>query len=236
MGRHKRKTSAWSEAASKRTKAYWDKKSKEPSTCAGGEATLPAEPLPTPTSPAYDVQVSTPAIEREKLLAGKLVDEGDVDDDNALVIISIRRLKELLRGNTCDVCGERTNTSIEKKYFDCVVKVTCSNCEVLLCRSEARKTKGANFTEGNAILLYHSLSDGYGKAGLSRLSALFGTHDMPQAVFMNHAKYLYSAMTGYYEKQQAIVHDTVKEVITREGDVEPMQEKVKIGVVLTGHG
>ena len=102
------------------------------STCgAGGDA--------APPPPADEVTDITPTMEREKFLAGKLADEGDVDDDNAVVVISIRRLKELLRGNTCDVCGERTNTSIERKYFDCIVKVTCSNCEVLLCCSEPRK-------------------------------------------------------------------------------------------------
>lgn len=55
---------------------------------------------------------------RDKLLSGTLSDDEGVSDDNALVVISVGRLKELLSGNSCDVCGEQAQSDIKKKYFD----------------------------------------------------------------------------------------------------------------------
>ena len=138
MGRRKRKTIAWSEAARKRIKAYWDMKSEEtaatptPSTSTCGEAggagdTIPLRITPSPAdeaSPPVDFPVSTPAMERERFLAGKLDDEGDVDDDNALLVISVRRLKELLRGNTCDV----TLPSEGIIFFSFIITYTSMKC------------------------------------------------------------------------------------------------------------
>lgn len=49
----------------------------------------------------------------EQLIASvhrdNLRDAGDLNDDNGLVHISIGRLKELMKGKKCDVCGERAH-------------------------------------------------------------------------------------------------------------------------------
>lgn len=104
----------------------------------------------------------------------------------------------------------------------------------MMCHNEPRKSEPGNISERNALLVYHSLSNGYGKAGLSRLSALFGIHDMTQSVFMNHADILYKAMTDFYEVQQTIERETVSEVAKMEGVLQPCDEKIRIGVGFDG--
>lgn len=57
-------------------------------------------PAPTTTTshdspPAAEETVVMSALERDRLLLGKLVDVNEMDDDNALVLISYMRLKEL---------------------------------------------------------------------------------------------------------------------------------------------
>lgn len=57
-------------------------------------------PAPTTTTshdspPAAEETVVMSALERDRLLLGKLVDVNEMDDDNALVLISFMRLKEL---------------------------------------------------------------------------------------------------------------------------------------------
>lgn len=59
------------------------------------------------------------AAHRDELLSGKLGDKGDVEDDNALVVISMKRLKKLTEYMRCSTCGEVAQASITKKYFDC---------------------------------------------------------------------------------------------------------------------
>ena len=111
MGKRKRSVVARSEAAKKHWKAYWQEKKKkesegatqstsqaeaagEQSVEAGVGATSLTDP---PTAAAY----------RDKLLSGKLSGGEGVSDDNAFVVISISRLKELLSTNRCDICGEQ---------------------------------------------------------------------------------------------------------------------------------
>lgn len=84
--------------------------------------------------------------------------------------------------------------------------------------------------------MFHSLSNGYGRAGLSRLSALFGTKEMSQKIFMQYAETFYGAMERYYDEQQTIVRDTVKEVCTKQLEtVAPApSDKVDVGVGYDG--
>lgn len=216
MGKRKRGTVARAENAKNVMKSYWEKK-RAP---AAEVATAPKE---------------TPAAHRLRLLADKLSGEEEVSDDNSLVVISVGRLKELLLRN-CDSCGEQTQTEIKRKYFDCEVKVRCTTCDLVLCDSKPRKAKIGNFTEANSVLVFHSISNGYGRAGLSRLSALFGTTDMQQTAFMNCARAFYRAMDNFYKEQQNIVLETVREVHTKQDAtvVQSTDRKIDVGVGYDG--
>lgn len=164
-----------------------------------------------------ETRKGAPAAHRLRLLSDKLSGEEEVSDDNALLVMSVGRLKELLmRNNYCDSCAEQAQTDIKRKYFDCEVKVKCTTCDLVLCDSKPRKAKIGDFTEANSVLVFHSISNGYERAGLSRLSALFGTTDMPQSVFMNYASAFYCAMDNFYKEQQNIVLETVREVHTKQ--------------------
>ena len=95
MGKHKRKTIACSEAARKRMKTYWDRKSKEtlatrsPSTSTCG-AVAGWRYCPAPHQLIRPRQLMSCLLVhqqwKQRFLAGKLVDEGGVDDDNALLV------------------------------------------------------------------------------------------------------------------------------------------------------
>ncbi len=88
-------------------------------------------------------------------------------------------------------CGEEAQSEIKQQYFDCSVTVRCSACDSVLCDSKPRKANIGNLSEANSVMVFHSISNGYGRAGLSRLSALFGTKEMTQSVFMIYAKQEY---------------------------------------------
>lgn len=84
------------------------------------------------------------------------------------------------------------------------------------------------------MLLFHSLSNEYGRAGLSRLSALFGTHAMIKSVFVSYANFLYHTMADFYEEQQKVVNGTASEVVTRQATVLQIDRKVEAGVGYDG--
>lgn len=119
MGKRKRSTAVRSETAKKAFRAYWaqQKKTKDrdvatPSTSREAEAA--AEPRPPPTTPtpaastaALSATLSADALSdtqsaaayRDKLLSGKLSSGESGCDDDALVVISVGRLKQLLSGH-----------------------------------------------------------------------------------------------------------------------------------------
>lgn len=70
----------------------------------------------------------TAAEYKNQLLSGKLSDNEDVNDNNAIILISTGRLKELLREEKYDTCGEQAQTSIINKYFNCTMNVRCNKC------------------------------------------------------------------------------------------------------------
>ncbi|KAK8395395.1 hypothetical protein O3P69_006206 [Scylla paramamosain] len=127
MGRRKRKTIAWSEAARKRMKVYWDRKSKEtsatptPSTSTCGEAggagdTVPLRITPSPAdeaSPADELPVITPAMERERFLAGKLVDEGFVIEMTTGFVMDFELLS-----NFCKSCSTKKKQLNDEEKFE----------------------------------------------------------------------------------------------------------------------
>lgn len=82
--------------------------------------------------------------------------------------------------------------------------------------------------------MFHSVSNGYGRAGLIRLSSLFGTSEMSASVFMQYANTLYSAMEDYFETQQKIVHENVREFHTRQEGVAHNSDAVDVGVGYDG--
>lgn len=237
MGKRKQKAAAKSVRARKHWKAYWEKRKKKESEAAeqSGEAGTSSEARGERVAPPpSDSDPVTAASYRDRLLSGKVTAGGDVSEDNALLVISVGRLKELLGTSSCDICGETAQSEIRRNYFDCEIEVKCKNCDLLLCESKPRKAKMGKLTEVNSLLVYHSVSNGYGRAGLSRLSSLFGTSEMSQNVFIRYANTLYSAMGDYYETQQKIVHETVREVHTSQVGVAHNSDAFDVGVAYDG--
>lgn len=67
--------------------------------------------------------------------------------------------------------GNQVTSKVTSNYFDCVINLRCEECENIVHHSEPTKCKNSDLTEGNVAHVYHSLLEGYGRAGLSRLTA-----------------------------------------------------------------
>lgn len=94
-------------------------------------------------------------------------------------------------------------TKISADYFDCNVNLRCDECEKVVWYPEPRKCQRNNKTEGNIIHVFHYLSEGYGQAGQSRLSALMGCKKIPTTYTFNcHAQFIYQQMNGFYKEQE----------------------------------
>lgn len=65
--------------------------------------------------------------------------------------------------------------------------------------------------------VYHSLFEGYGRLGLSRLSAGMGTKEMSANTYAKCANYLYDEMEVFYNEQQLVAKTYVKKLYEKEG-------------------
>lgn len=124
---------------------------------------------PPPTSPSQE--------EREA---------NQMSDNSAMVVISLQRLQALLSLVKC-VCGNQVTSKVTREYFDCTINLHCEQCKEIMHHSEPKKCKNSDLTEGNVVHVYHSVSEGYGHAGLSRLSAAMGVQELTNYPFTRHA-------------------------------------------------
>ena len=80
-----------------------------------------------------------------------------------MIMISLARLQTLLILVKCE-CGNKVTPNLKSEYFDCTGSLRCEKCNQIVHLSEPRKCKNTDLTEGNVIHVYHSLSEGYGRA------------------------------------------------------------------------
>ena len=134
MGKRKQKAAAKSVRARKHWKAYWEKRKKkesEPDSSSARERCEREAPEQSDFAPK-EADPVTGASYRDRLLSGKLTAGEGISEDNALVVISVGRLKELLGTSSCDVCGETAQSEIKRSYFDCEIEVKCGNCDLFI--------------------------------------------------------------------------------------------------------
>ena len=88
-------------------------------------------------------------------------------------------------------CGNEVICKVTSMYFDCTIDLRCEQCEEIFIvhHSEPGKCKNSDLTEGNVLHVYHSVSEGYGRARLSRLSSAMGSKEMTTYAFTRHANY-----------------------------------------------
>lgn len=70
---------------------------------------------------------------------------------------------------------------------------------------------------GNVIHVYHAVSEGYGRAGLSRLSAAMGTQEMSSFTFTKHANFINDKMDKFYNEHESLAHKCIENVYELEG-------------------
>ena len=151
MPKRKRSIEGWAAAHRKRVRVEEDERVEpQPSTSRA------SSPPPPSAFQGHEEQLIaaahvTSAARRNELLLEKVTATDEVSEENALVVISVKRLKELLSGKMCDVCGEETQTNITHMLFDCEGTVKCNKCDVVMCESKPQKTGFGNLTEANSI-------------------------------------------------------------------------------------
>lgn len=168
-------------------------------------ATADPPPFPPPSTP----HVSAASF-RHSLLPDELRETSTVSDNSALLTISLERLQAVLDLVNCVECGNKCVTKITTQYFDCTFSLRCEDCSVIIHHSQPKKCQDNNFSEGNIMFVYHSLSEGYGRAGLSRLSTAMGSKEMSSATFMQKAEFIYSEMNSFYDEHTRVVKDCVE--------------------------
>lgn len=67
--------------------------------------------------------------------------------------------------------------------------------------------------------VFHSLSEEYGQAGLSRMSALMGCKEMTTYTFNRHAQFIYQEMNGFYKEQESMDQQCVEKLYEKEEKV-----------------
>lgn len=64
--------------------------------------------------------------------------------------------------------------------------------------------------------MFITLSEGYGSAGLSRLSAAMGASEMTSRAFTRHSQYLYKEMETCYEEHESVTKACVQKAYENE--------------------
>lgn len=153
--------------------------------------------------------------------------------DSGMTIISLLRLKTLLSLIKCE-CGNQVSSKVTTNYFDCVVSLTCEECETLVHHSEPDKCKNSDLTDGNVTHVYHSLSEGYGRAGLSRLTAALGVAELTTYAFTRHVNYIYREMDTYYKQQESVTKQCVDKAYEQKGKERDNDGKLNSDVSFDG--
>lgn len=188
----------------------------------------------TNTSPFQAPCNISAASYRHSLLPPEYQKVQDVRDNSAMYTISHQRLAAVLNMIACTECGEKSTWKLTPNYFDCAINIRCDNCENILLHSEPEKCKNGGYSQGNVIHVYHSLCEGYGRAGLSRLSAGMGTKEMSAATYTNCANYLYSEMNEFYNEHQLLTRTCIENEYEKQGTEKDVDGVLNIEVGFDG--
>lgn len=202
-----------------------------------------AEPLPgssqvspsasdSPSSPPSNIHVSA-ASYRHSLLPDELRETSSVNS-TAFICMSLKRLEAILKFVSCPDCGKKLQNNITMQYFDCTVTMRCDECAKLVHHSEPNRCKNGDFGKGNIMYVYHSLCEGYGRAGLSRLSAAMGTKEMSTTTYTERADYVYKQMNSYYDEQQLVTKRCVENIYQKDGIEKDSDGILNINVSFNG--
>lgn len=182
--------------------------------------------------PPHAANMSSAAF-RHSLLQQEKRESISISKDSTMVVFSLRRLQSLLNLIKCEY-GTSVTTEITTDYFDCHVNLRCDECKKVVHYSEPKKCQRSDLTEGNIAHVFHSLSEGYGRAGLSRLSAAVGCQEMTNYTFNRHAQFIYQEMNGFYKEQESVAQQCVEKLYEKEEKGKDIDGKLNIDVSFDG--
>ena len=186
-----------------------------PSAVQGGLPSTSDEVLPVPSTSSSEVFVSvgsTKKINKAKLRKEglKKVDEEVICDESKhrTVVISESRLSELSESK-CE-CSVDRHLSLENDGFEDTIKMTCSQCQHEFISNPEVIADDSDFFERNASLVYHSIIDGYGIAGLKRLLGILGMPTMGFYKYYRYVAFLAKRMNDFFVERREGIHESVK--------------------------
>lgn len=139
--------------------------------------------------------------------------------DSVMVVISLLRLRTLLSPVRSEYGNQVTN-----EYFDCTINLRYQQRTEIVHNSVPKNCKNSDLPEGN-VHVYYFLSEGYGCADLSRLSAAMGVKELTPYTFARHAKYLYKEMDTYCKEQESATKECTERAYENIGKERDKDEK-----------
>jgi len=141
---------------------------------------------------------------RKKLLGKCDSDDSDCDEDDSVLLLREKRLKNLVANTKeCD-CGGRAELKVRKKQSEVFLTLQCSLCENVLYEDEPdvatlEKKTGKILTSMNIRLVYASMVNDTGHAGLTRLCSVLGTPRMSTGTYHKYKDEICGAINEKYK-------------------------------------
>lgn len=200
-----------------------------------GARCSPPEPLPsTSHSPPPLVTTAAASSEEEEeslssIRAGLMADEPPAEDqpgsDNEYVFITKGRLKEIVSSRPCS-CGDGScGLEYDEDGFDSTITVTCDVCDLKKISKPAAVTDGyhgrKDLYKTNVGLVYASIIDDFGLAGVRRLLGILGRPTIGTGEYYRYLRYIYNVMKDHYESQQSQVVRAIRKYYAKHTDYVP---------------
>ena len=103
---------------------------------------------------------------------------------------------------------------MKKNVFDCDIEVKCDQCGIILYSKMAESHKIHGFkksvaTDNNSAIVYNSMLDGTGRAGVNNLCGILGLDAMALRTYERHKTYIQSASKSKYLKYREKVDQCI---------------------------
>lgn len=171
------------------------------------------------------IGIRTSLLERE----GSSNNSEDIDEeDNELILVSRKRLREICAKilPRC-TCTKNYIVQFENDGFETTIKRSCKKCRLrstslpTKCPTDEIAKTSADVFKSNAALIYHSILEDYGFAGMKRLQAAMGIKPMGNYKFGRYLKYLYEEMEKHYKARQEDIYERIRKYYREELDILP---------------
>lgn len=156
-----------------------------------------------------------------------------------MIVLSKRRLKNIV-ASRCSCENPEYQYKFTHDIFDVSITLECTSCgkkekskpEVVHSTGRRRKT---SIYRTNIALIYLSVIDDTGAAGVKRMLGALGMRTMGNFKYYRHLQYMFGEMKTYFNMKQDIIHDMIRQYYGEHTDTIPDEDNnMKIDVSYDG--